>query len=339
MKKFVVFSVLTCMLALAGCSSSNSSNSTTGDSQPAPKTMKVAITVPKDRSYAKALYSFAEKVEAETAGSIKVQIFPDGQLGGDRDNYNGMKANTIQASLIAPAPIAADAPRFNALELPFLFKDAETAYKVLDGPVGKELLEDLPPTGVVGLSYWENGFRHLTNNVREVKSADDVAGLKIRTMESAIHLDLWKELGATPTPLAYTELFTALEQQVVDGQENPSGNVTTAKFYEVQKYLTKTGHVYNPMIFLVSKNFWDSLTDQEREIIAKVADEMKEVSRQLNQQEDQEAMEYLVQQGMTITELSPEEKDKFQEKVRPVYEKYAAELGEDLVNKLLEATK
>lgn len=344
MKKFLMASLLAAgLVSLVGCSSesSDSANSSTGsDTKPAEaKVMKLAVVTPKDRSLTQGLYKFGEIVEKETGGSIKVEVYPDGTLGGDRQVFEGMKIGTIQGSTMSSGPIAADVPRFTALDLPFLFKDEKTAYEVLDGPIGKELLDELTPVGVVGLNYWENGFRHLTNNKKDVKTVDDIQGLKIRTLENELHLDMWKELGATPTPMAFTELFTALEQGVVDGQENPAGNVTTSKFYEVQKYLTKTGHIYNASVFMISKKFYDSLSDQEKEIVAKAAEEAKTFQRELNQKESTEALDFLAKEGMTITDLTPEERQKFVDKVKPVYEKYSSSLGADFVNKLIEANK
>ncbi|HZG17324.1 MAG TPA: TRAP transporter substrate-binding protein [Candidatus Bathyarchaeia archaeon] len=341
MKKMVIFTVLSCLLSLVvGCSSQSASPTpNSGQSTASPKVMKLAVVTAKDRSLTKGLIKFGEILEKESGGSIKVEVYPDGQLGGDRAVFDAMKVGTIQGSTMSSGPIAVDAKRFSALDLPFLFKDEKTAYEILDGPIGKELLADLPPVGVVGLNYWENGFRHLTNNKKEVKAVEDIEGLKIRTLENELHIDMWKELGAIPTPMAFTELFTALEQGVVDGQENPAGNVTSSKFYEVQKYYTKTGHIYNASVFLISKKFWDTLSEKEKEMVTKAAEEAKNYQRQLNQEESVQAEEFLAKNGMTVTELSAEERKRFIEKVQPVYQKYSAQLGEDLIKKLMEANQ
>jgi tripartite ATP-independent transporter DctP family solute receptor len=297
------------------------------------------VATTKERSLSKGLYKFGEIVEKETNGSIKVEVYPDGQLGGDLEVFEGLKMGSIQGSTMSTGPIASFAPRFNVLDLPFLFKDRETAYKVLDGEIGQELMKDLEGTGVIGINYWENGFRHLTNNVKEVKSVDDIKGLKIRTLENKLHIDLWKELGANPVPMAFTELFTALEQGVVDGQENPVGNVAANKMYEVQKYITKTGHVYNASPFLISEKFWKTLSSEEQEIIKKAAEEAKEYQRQLNAEEDEKLFKEIEKEGMVVTELTDEQKQAFIDKVQPIYKKYGKEFGEDLVAKLLEAGK
>jgi len=301
--------------------------------------MKLASANPKERSLTRGLAKFGELVEAATNGSIKVEVFPDAQLGGDIQVYEAMKIGSIQGATMSTGPIASFAKRFNIFDLPFLFKDTDTAYKILDGEIGQELLNDLPETGVIGLSYMENGFRDVTNNKREVKTVADIKGLKIRTLENKLHIELWKTLGAVPTPMAFTELFTSLEQKVVDGQENPSGNVLLNKFYEVQKYLTKTGHVYNASPFIVSKKFWDELSDQEKEAVQKAATEATIWQREENIKESNDSYAKLAEHGMILTELSAEEKSNFVAALQPVYDKFKPEIGADLVDKLLAAVK
>ncbi|MFC0560664.1 TRAP transporter substrate-binding protein [Halalkalibacter alkalisediminis] len=346
MKKLLGGVLMSTLLVLGACGGGNggssNSNPASGDAE-APvaetveaKIMKLAVATPDERSLTKGLVKFGESIEEQTGGSIDVEIYSNGSLGGDREVLEGIQLGTIQGTTVSTGPIAQFSSRFNVFDLPFLFPNTDIAYEILDGPVGEELLGDLPEQGMIGLGYWENGFRHLTNDVKEVKTVDDIKGLKIRTLENNLHMDMWRELGANPTPIAYTELFAALQQRVVDGQENPVGNITTAKFYEVQKYLTKTGHIYNASPLLISKSFWDSLTDEEKEVVKKAAEEAKIYQRELNQQEDADATAQLIELGMTITELSSEEQAKMFELAQPVYGKYSAEIGEDFVNKLLE---
>ncbi|RBW70680.1 TRAP transporter substrate-binding protein [Bacillus taeanensis] len=334
MKKILNFSLLLCILLLGACSGQASDSNKDGT-----KTMKLAVATSKDRSLTQGLYKFEEIVEKETNGSIDVEVYPDGQLGGDRVVFEGLKIGSIQGTTMSTGPIASFESRFTVFDLPYLFKDETEAYEVLDGSIGEELLNDLPEQGVIGLNYWENGFRQLTNNVREVKTVGDIKGLKIRTLENELHVDMWKELGANPTPIPYPELFTALEQRIVDGQENPAGNITTGNFYEVQKYLTKTNHIYNASVFMISEKFWNTLSDEEKEIVTKAAEEAKEYQRELNQQESEDAYAFLAAEGMVVTELGEEELQKMFEAVQPVYEKYSSEIGEEFVSKLLEAVK
>ncbi len=300
------------------------------------KMMKISVVTSEDRSLTKGLYKFKEIVEQETDGAIRVEIYADGQLGGDREVFESLQFGIIEATTISTGPVASFAPRFSLFDFPFLFRDTETAYEILDGPIGNEILEDLEDQNVIGLGYWENGFRHLTNNKREVKNIDDLKGLKIRTLENDLHLDFWQAIGANPTPLAYTELFAGMQQGVVDGQENPLGNVTTAKFYEVQKYLTKTNHIYNASVFMISRDFWDSLSEEEQEIIVKASEESKNYQRKLNAEEEEMALDYLkAETNLKITELSDESYEEMFQAVQPVWEKYADQIGEDLVEKVI----
>jgi tripartite ATP-independent transporter DctP family solute receptor len=351
----VVLSAVLVLVIIAACSKKEeapaassatkaaSSSVPTTSSKPSPagkvKVMKLATANAKARSLTQGLYKFGELIEAATNGTIKVEVYPDAQLGGDLQVYEALKIGSVQGSTMSTGPIASFAKRFNLFDLPFLFKDTDTAYKIMDGEIGQDLLNDLPETGVIGLTYMENGFRDLTNNKREVKTMADIKGLKIRTLENKLHIALWKALDAVPTPLPFTELFTSLEQNVVDGQENPSGNVLLNKFYEVQKYLTKTGHVYNASPFIVSKKFWDELSDQEREAVKKAAKEATDWQRQANIKESNDSYAKLVEHGMTVTELSAEEKAKFVTALQPVYDKFKPEIGPALVDKLLNAAK
>jgi TRAP-type transport system periplasmic protein len=345
MKKAFSLLIFLCFLVLGACSQQSQTNegvketSNDAKAQAGQKTMKLAVVTAEDRSLTKGLVKFAELVESKTNGSIKADVYPNGQLGGDREVFESMQFNSIQGTTMSTGPIAQFVPRFNVFDLPFLFPDFTTAYETLDGELGNDLLKELEGQNVIGLNYWENGFRHLTNNVKEVKSPEDLKGLKIRTLENDLHMAIWSELGANPTPMAFTELFTGLQQGVVDGQENPVGNVTGNKFFEVQSYLTKTGHVYNASPFLISKDFWNSLNDEEKAAVQEAADEARDYQRELNQKEDEDGYKLLEENGMTITELSDEEKQAFFEKVGPVYDKFSSVIGEEFVNQLLSEVK
>lgn len=322
------------LMVAAGCSSKPAEPQKAG-----PKVMKLGIVTNKDRSLTQGLVKFGQIVEKESGGTIKAEVFSDGVLGGDRQVIEALQMGTVQGTAVSTGVIAAFAPRMDAFDLPFLFKDKATAYKVFDGPIGQELLGDLPKANIIGLAYWENGFRHLTNNKREVKTADDIKGLKIRTLESKVHVDSWKMLGANPTPMSFSQLYSAMEQGVVDGQENPYGNVVMSKFNEVQKYLTNTGHVYNANVLLISKKFWDGLTDKERDIVKKAAEEAKVYQRQLNDKEDQDSVAILKEKGMKITDLNPGEKEKMQQILQPIYKQVSDAIGGDLVARLQAAAK
>jgi TRAP-type transport system periplasmic protein len=340
MKRVLSLLFVLCLMILGACSQQSTNNENNeepkdSDVKTSEKLMKLAVVTSEDRSLTKGLVKFGELVESKTNGSIKVEVFPNGQLGGDREVFESLQFGSIQGTTMSTGPIAQFVPKFNVFDLPFLFPNSEVAYGVLDGKIGTDLLAELESQNVIGLNYWENGFRHLTNGVKEVKTPDDVKGLKIRTLENDLHMDIWSELGANPTPMAFTELFAGLQQGVVDGQENPVGNVTANKFYEVQKYLSKTGHVYNASPFLISKDFWNTLSDEEKKAVQEAADEARDYQRELNQKEDEDGYKFLTENGMTVTDISDEEKEAFLEKVKPVYEKYSASIGEEFVDELL----
>lgn len=340
MKKYLVavsLLVVASLFVVTGCGSSTKSDG--GDKKAGPKVMKLGIVTNKDRSLTKGLVKFAELVEKESGGTIKGEVFSDGVLGGDRQVIEALQMGTVHATAVSTGVVAAFAPRFDAFDLPFLFKDKATAYKVFDGPIGQEVLQDLPKAKLVGFGYWENGFRHLTNNKLEVKTADDIKGLKIRTLESKVHVEAWKILGANPTPMSFSQLYTALEQKVVDGQENPYGNVVSSKFNEVQKYLTNTGHIYNANVFMVSKVFYDGLTDKEKEAVKKAALEARDYQRKLNEEEDQQSVKILTEKGMKINDLNPGEKEKMLQMMQPLYKSVAAAVGGDLVDRIMAAAK
>ncbi|BAQ11259.1 TRAP dicarboxylate transporter, dctp subunit [Bacillus sp. OxB-1] len=342
MKKAKILSIfMVCLVSifLAACSDNSESGQQNVAQSEEIKVMKFASINTSDRSITLAMNKFAEQVEKETNGQIKVEVFPDSQLGGERDNFEGLQLGSLQASIISTAVSSSFSPNLSILDLPFLFKDHQTAYNVLDGEIGKKLLDEMIDQGVVGMNFWENGYRHLTNNIREIRTPDDLKGLKIRTMESPIHLDVWKELGVQPTPMAFPELFTALQQGTVDGQENPFVVTATNKFFEVQDYLTVTQHVYGANIFLISDKFWKTLTDDEKEIITKAGEDAKNYQREVEQQQAIEFLTVLEENGMKITELNDNERQQFIDKVQPIYEKYSKELGKELVEDLLEAVK
>jgi TRAP-type transport system periplasmic protein len=298
------------------------------------KVMRLANATPDDRSLSKAMYLFEERLEEETNGSIDVEVFSNSVIGGDREIFEGLQLNTVQGASMSTGPIAQFADEFNVMDLPFLFANEEEAYHVLDGEVGERLLDELEEQNVIGLNYWENGFRLLSNNVREIQTVEDVEGIDIRTLENEWHMNLWSALGANPTPMNYGELYIGLEQGTVDAQENPAGNVVNSHFYEVQDYLTVTNHIYNASPFMVSKPFWESLTEKEKSAVKEIADEVQQEQRQMNLQEQEESFAFLKDKGMKITELSEEEMDRFKEKTEQVRESYKAEYGDEWLKQI-----
>lgn len=339
MKKTFVLVLIISLVTffIGGCSDKKETSSSKGDVQV--KIMKMTSVNTKDRALSIGLDKFGEIVTKETGGAIKVEVFSDSVLGGERQILEGVQMGSVQGGLLSTAVTGTVALRISAFDLPFLFKDRKTAFEVLDGPIGQEVLEDLPGKGIIGLGYWDSGFRNLTNSKREVKTLADMEGLKVRTMESKIHVDTWRALGINPTPMSFNQLYTALEQKVVDGQENPYVIIKTNKLFEVQKYMTNTGHVYSSSVFVISKVFWDGLTDKEKEIITKAEREARAFERQLNEKQDNDCLSELAAAGMKVTELVPGEKEKIIQKLQQVYKEFADTIGGNFVDRLLSAAK
>lgn len=288
---------------------------------------KLGSAVNSEHPYNLGAERFKEMVEKGSGGAIEIQIFPNNQLGtGERDLVEGMQLGTVDMVVTSTGPMSGFVKQFMLFDFPFLFRDKEHAYKTLDGEIGQYVLSLLEKRGIKGLAWYENGFRHLTNSRREVDTPGDVKGLKIRTMENKVHMAIWRALGADPTPMAWGELFTALQQGAVDGQENPIPIIYTQKVYEVQKYMSMTGHVFSPALILMSKNKFDKLPDDLREVVMKSARESAEYERfQITKMED-EQVEKLRGLGMVI---SYPDKTPFLEMTKPVYDEFKGELGKD----------
>lgn len=273
---------------------------------------------------------FAELVEARTAGRIKVSVYPGGQLGNDVQMQGALQGGTQEFTAPSTATLTGLVKDFGVLGLPFSFTTEKEADTVLDGPFGRKLLARLPDKGLVGLAYWENGFRNVTNSKRPIVHAEDIAGLKIRTMQNSLYIDMFGGLGANAVPMAVTELFPALESRAVDAQENPYTVVHAQKFYDVQKYLSTTGHAYDALVLLVSKKFWDRLAPADQKAVQEAAVEATAFERKTSRELNARLRQELVKLGMQINEVSPQEKARMREKLQPVITKHMAGAGEDV---------
>ncbi|BDG47662.1 TRAP transporter substrate-binding protein [Parageobacillus sp. KH3-4] len=321
------------LLFLSACSS----NATQGGIKPKgiqERVIKAGIGLNEDHPEGQGLLKFKEIVEKQSGGKLKVQTYFSASLGDDLKMTEALQGGTQEITIPSTSPLVGIIKEFGILDFPFLFNTAEEADEILDGPIGKKLLEKLPDHELVGLAYWENGFRHVTNSKHPINTTDDLKGLKLRTMQNQVHIDAFKKLGANPTPMAFSEVFTALESKTVDGQENPLATIKSNKYYEVQDYLSLTKHVYTPFVFLVSKKFWDSLSPEEQKILRDAAVEAGKYQRELSRQEDKKALEELKKTGIKINEVSDEQRQKMAEDIKPVIDKYAKEFGEDLVNEM-----
>jgi len=312
--------------------------SSCGEKDPNAKvTMKVSIGVPESHYEFKAMELFKKHLTEKT--KIDVQIFPSNQLGSDQEALESMRINTVHMNLPDPAVLGNMVKEYNLLSFPFLFKDQSVANKVVDGDWGKTLLKKLEKIGYVGLGFGDFGFRHITNNTRPIKTVSDLKGLKIRTMQNPVHLDVFRTLGANPTPMAFSEVFSSLQQGVIDGQENPLKNIESSKLYEVQKHLTLDGHVYAFVVFVVSKKFFDALSPADQTAMQEAADLAVDHMRASVQKEDEQALGILKKAGVEVHTLADSEKVKMTEMVESVKVKYAEEINLEFYNELKTAIK
>lgn len=298
------------------------------------RTIKLALANTAESAHGLGAKRFAELVNQKSGGKLKVNIFAGGQLGGEAVVATSLQSGLIEMSMMGPGLLTGMDKDFGVFDTPFLFNDAKEVDAVLDGPVGKKLLDKLPAKSLVGLSYWDHGFRILTNSKRPVAKLEDLQGLKIRVQQIPVFIEMFAALGAHAVPMPFTELFTAMETKAVDGQENPYISVQVTKFYEVQKYASSTRHAYSPLLVLASKQFWDQLSEQERKVLTDAAEEAKPYQREVSRSLDAKAVEALKKEGMTITEVSPEERNRMREKLKPVIEKHQKTVSEALVGEL-----
>nr|WP_072514110.1 TRAP transporter substrate-binding protein [Ndongobacter massiliensis] len=299
-------------------------------------TIRVGHVLAPTHPYNLGLLKFAELVEEKTDGKVKVDVFHSSQLGNERDMVEGLQLGTLEMALISTAPLSSFTTDFLVFDLPFIFKDAPHAREVLDGPIGDRLFATLKDQMVIGLAYWENGFRSVTNNARPIETPADLAGLKIRTMENPVHMDSFSALGAAPTPMAFGELFTALQQKTIDGQENPLPIVDTSKFYEVQKYLSLTEHFYAPAPLLVSEDFFEKLPEDIQKAIQEAAYEARDYERAQIDEMNARLLTELEDRGM---EINAPDKAPFIEAVQSVYQKYTGLIPADLIQDVIDAQK
>jgi TRAP-type transport system periplasmic protein len=298
------------------------------------RSFKFAVVQVKEHPHSLGAERFAEIVGKKSGGKMTVKVYPGGTLGGDAAVISSLQGGTVDATIVSPGLLVGLVKEFVVLDLPFLFGSEKESDAVLDGPIGKKLIDKLPEKGLIGLAYWDHGFRNLTNSRRPVAKLEDIQGLKIRVIQIPIFIDMFNALGANAVPMAFTELYTALETKTVDGQENPNATVESSKFYEVQKYLSTTRHVYNPLVFIFSKKIWDQLSADERNIVQEAANEAKTYERKVSREMNDKAVETVKSKGMTVTEISPQETARMREKVKPVTDKYTKQAGEDLVKEL-----
>lgn len=267
---------------------------------------------------------FSELLAAKSGGKMKVQEFPASQLGNELQQQSALQGGVQQMSTPATTSLAGIVKEFGLVDFPFSVSTFEQADALLDGPLGQALIAKLPEKGLVALGYWDLGFRNVTNSKHPITKAEDLDGLKIRVIPNPVFLETFRAFKANPVPMAFAELYGALEARAVDGQENPYAVILSNKFYEVQKYLSATNHVYAANIVLVSKKFWDSLTPAEQKMMNEAADETRSYQRQVSRAAAQKAVGELQAKGMQYNQISPAEQKRMAQIAKPVTEKFAA---------------
>ena len=274
---------------------------------------------------------FAELVAAKSGGKLTVKPFSGGTLGPDLQTVSAMQGGTVEMTVMNASLLAANVKEMTILDFPFLFASPQEADAVIDGPVGKKLLDKLQAKGLVGLAYWDLGFRQMHFRKQAVAKADDLKGIKMRVIPTPIYLDFMTAMGANAISMPFTETYTALEQGAIDGMTNPLLNILDGKYNEVTKYLTLTNHMYTPQAVIVSKKFWDKLSADEQKILRDAAAETTIYQRKVARAEAAKVLDEAKKKGMQIVELPPEEIAKLRERSKPVIEKYTKDVGPEFV--------
>ena len=293
---------------------------------------KIGHAMPDTHPQATAVNKFAELAGTYTNGNIKMQVFHSAMLGSDEKQLQAAQAGTQEFYIGTLAPLSTRVKEVQVWDLPFLFQNEKEVYALFDGPSAKAIFTKIEPSGLVGLTWTGMGFRNLSNSRRPVKTAEDVTGLKLRVMANPVALDTWKSIGANAVPMAFSEVFTALEVKALDGQENPLLHMWANKMQEVQKYISVTNHVYTPVALVASKKFWDTLSASDKAGIQKAAVEAGLLQRKLLDEGDREVIAKFREAGMTVDQVSAEDLRKVQAKVQPVVEKFKGQIGEEFVN-------
>ena len=294
--------------------------------------LKIGYATNKESHYGVGSTVFCDEIDKGTQGRYKCQQFPSSALGGEREQIEAVQIGTQDLVNTSTGPVGNFVPEVKIVDIPFLFRDYDHARKVMDGPIGQDILGKFPSKGIIALGWTENGFRHMTNNKRPINSAADASGLKMRTMENKVHMDGYKTFGILPTPMAFPELFGALQQGTVDGQENPIPVILSSKFAQVQKHLSLTSHVYSPALLLLSPRVWAKLSDADKKVFTEAAKKAGAAQRKKVNDDENTGIAQLEKDGMKVTKVV--DGNAFREALKPAYVGYAKEFGADNIKKI-----
>ncbi|MDR7377569.1 tripartite ATP-independent transporter DctP family solute receptor [Rhodoferax ferrireducens] len=297
-----------------------------------PRIIRFGYGLNEQSNQGRAAKVLAEAVEKASGGKMKLRAIGAAALGPDTQMQQALVGGAQEMMVGSTATLVGITKEMALWDTPFLFNNAQEADAVLDGPIGQKVMAKLQEKGLVGLVYWENGFRNLTNNKRPITKLEDMDGVKLRVMQNEVFLNSFKSLGANAIPLPFSELFSALETKAVDGQENPFNTIVSSKFYEVQKYLSVTNHVYSPWIVLASKKWWDGLSKDEQKVLLDAAKASRDFERKDTRDEAAKALADLKSKGMQINELAPAETARMRDKLTKVNALVATNVGMELWN-------
>ncbi len=320
-------SLLCCALAAFGAHAADISE----------RTIKVGTSLVGDHPQVQALAKFGELLGQKSGGLMKVKIYPGGTLGNDVSMTAAVQGG-VQEMAIPEASTLVGNPalkEFGLLNLPLLFRNGKEADAVFDSGFGKKLLDRMPATGLIGLAFWENGFRHVTNSRHPINKVEDFSGLKMRVLQNPLMIDLFSTLGSNAVPMAFTEVYTGLESKAVDGQENPFATILSSKFYEVNKHAVLSAHVYSAWTLIMSKKFWDKLSPAEQGLVKEAAAEATLYERTIMRDYDRKALEEVKARGMLVTTLSDAERTRMGEKLKPVTDKFINQFGAATAGELM----
>jgi len=299
-----------------------------------PRIIRFGYGLAEDSNQGRAAKFFAEDLAKRTGGKLKMKGFGNASLGSDIQMQNALIGGAQEMMVGSTATLVGINSDFGVFDLPFVFANEKEADAILDGPFGQKLAASLQEKGLVGLVYWENGFRNLTNSKHPIAKMEDLKGIKLRVMQNPVYIDMFNSFGANAVPLSFSELFTALETKTVDGQENPVNTIESSKFYEVQKYLSLTKHVYSPWIVLASKKWWDGLSADEKKAIDESAAASRDFERKDSRASAAKAIDFLKQHGMQVTVVSNAELGRMRDMVRPAMQKFATDGHVNLIKEL-----
>jgi tripartite ATP-independent transporter DctP family solute receptor len=294
--------------------------------------LKIGYATTATSHYGVGTSAFCEELEKATQNRYKCQQFPAGALGGEREMVEAVQLGTLDLVNTSTGPVGNFVPEVKVVDIPFLFRDYEHARKVLDGPIGQDLLAKFPSKGLVALGWTENGFRHMTNNKRPIVKPADAAGLKMRTMENKVHMEGYRAVGIQPTPMAFPEVFGALQQGTVDGQENPIPVILASKFAQVQKHLSLTGHVYSPALILASPRLTSKLSEADRKAFTEAAKKGAAAQRRKVNEDEANGVAQLEKDGMSVVKAV--DGAAFRDALKPAYASYAKEFGADNIRRI-----